>query len=306
MLVRFDIRRKQDCSRLSLFAQKIFIESHRINLESTELFERRQWGRLRFHASIESGSFLSTPPWKTLMGQIIRQIRALASRRSRRMAKDRKDSYAQEGEDLVLSVLMEPNFPEHGFYVDIGAHHPTRFSNTMYFYQRGWRGLNVDARPGFAVDFTQTRPRDTAIECGVSGQAGELLFYEFNEPALSTFDIDLARRRDGTRHYHIEREVTVPLRTLASLMEEHVGREQVVDFLTIDVEGLDVDVLRSGDWTAFRPRFVLAEVYGRWLDDVMDSPTVGVMADLGYRPCSRTRHTVFFEDTHCDVTRAAA
>jgi len=240
------------------------------------------------------------------MSRIIQDFLALASRHSRRLAKDRRHSYAQEGEDLVLSVLMEPNIPECGFYVDIGAHHPTRFSNTMFFYQRGWRGLNVDARPGFRREFTEARPRDMAIECGVSRQAGELLFYEFNEPALSTFDTDLARRRDGTRDYRIEREIPVPLRTLASLMEEHVGREQVVDFLTIDVEGLDVDVLRSGDWTAFRPRFVLAEVYGRWLDDIMDSPTVDVMANLGYRPCSRTRHTVFFEDTRCDVTRAAA
>ena len=237
------------------------------------------------------------------MSRLAEKLRRVTSRKSR---KHQSKSYAQEGEDRVLAVLMEPEVPKQGFYVDIGAHHPTRFSNTMYFYDRGWRGLNVDARPGFAKEFNQMRGRDIAVECGVSSSEGELKFYEFNEPALNTFDPEIAQRRDGKRHYRVEREVTVPVRTLVSLMDQFVGLDQTIDFLSVDVEGLDVDVLRSNDWQRYRPRFVLTEVYGQWLEEVMESETVSIMREFGYRPCSRTRHTIFFEDSQLAATRAAA
>jgi FkbM family methyltransferase len=240
------------------------------------------------------------------MSRFAEQLRSVTNRQLRRARRHRNGSYAQEGEDLVLSVLMEPDVPRSGFYVDIGAHHPTRFSNTMHFYDRGWRGLNVDARPGFAAEFRAVRPRDIAVECGVASRPGELLFYEFNEPALNTFDGDIAQRRHGHRHYRIERKVPVRICTLATLLDQHVGPNQPIDFLSVDVEGLDVDVLRSNDWDRYRPRFVLSEVYGQWLDEVIGCETVAVMGELGYRACSRTRHTIFFEDSRRIGSRAAA
>jgi hypothetical protein len=75
-------------------------------------------------------------------------------------------TYSQEGEDMVLARLFE-GLGRPGFYVDIGAHHPVRFSNTFYFYRRGWHGVNVDALPGTAMLFQRMRPRDKTIECGV-------------------------------------------------------------------------------------------------------------------------------------------
>jgi len=65
-------------------------------------------------------------------------------------------SYSQEGEDMILRRIFEDN--ETGFYVDVGAHHPARFSNTNYFYKRGWRGLNIDAMPGSMSKFKKYRP----------------------------------------------------------------------------------------------------------------------------------------------------
>src|SRR5437016_1307579 len=85
-------------------------------------------------------------------------------------------SYAQEGEDLVLARILETNTSS-GFFVDIGAHHPTRFSNTYYFYRRGWRGINVDALPGTASLFQRMRPRDVTVECGVGVQAGVMTYF---------------------------------------------------------------------------------------------------------------------------------
>ena len=99
-------------------------------------------------------------------------------------------SYSQEGEDRILARLFESS--GQGFYVDVGAHHPMRFSNTFLFYRRGWRGVNIDATPGSMRLFDRYRSRDTNIESGVGLTTGVVPFYVFNEPALNTFDRELS------------------------------------------------------------------------------------------------------------------
>lgn len=79
-------------------------------------------------------------------------------------------SYALQGEDLILREMLHS--AQKGFYVDVGAHHPFRFSNTYYFYKRGWSGINIDAMPNSMALFKRFRPRDINIECGVSYTGG--------------------------------------------------------------------------------------------------------------------------------------
>ena len=79
--------------------------------------------------------------------------------------RERQASYSQEGEDRILQRLFENQTP--GFYVDIGAHHPRRFSNTYIFYKQGWRGINVDATPGSMFLFRVFRKRDINLEIAV-------------------------------------------------------------------------------------------------------------------------------------------
>lgn len=79
-------------------------------------------------------------------------------------------SYALQGEDLILREFFE--YAKNGFYVDVGAHHPFRFSNTYLFYQSGWRGINIDAMPGSMKLFNRFRPKDINIECGVAFNGG--------------------------------------------------------------------------------------------------------------------------------------
>src|SRR5687768_10814903 len=104
-------------------------------------------------------------------------------------------SYAQEGEDLILLRLFDGDLP--GVYVDVGAHHPFRFSNTCLLFERGWRGINIDARPGSMAAFRRARPRDINLEIGISERPAELEFFLFEEPALNTFDRALAEARQA-------------------------------------------------------------------------------------------------------------
>ena len=76
-----------------------------------------------------------------------------------------RHSYSQDGEDMVLRKIFKNQ--KMGFYVDIGAHHPKRFSNTHLLYKKGWKGINIDATPGSMKLFNQLCPRDTNLELGV-------------------------------------------------------------------------------------------------------------------------------------------
>ncbi len=205
-------------------------------------------------------------------------------------------SFAQEGEDLVLARLMGDLRGGKGFFVDIGAHHPTRFSNTYYFYKRGWSGINIDPLPGTMRRFKRLRRRDLTIECGVSGSQGELTYYMFNEPALNTFSRSEAEKKNQGVYRIIDQKI-IPVQTLATLLEEHLKPGTNIDFMTIDAENLDHEVVLSGDWNRFRPRYLLVELLGFTLERMAEHPTTQFLATVGYAPCAKTVNTVFFIDT---------
>jgi FkbM family methyltransferase len=166
-------------------------------------------------------------------------------------------SYSQEGEDMMLARFFSEQTI--GFYVDVGAHHPQRFSNTYYFYLKGWRGINIDAMPGSMEIFNKLRPNDINLEFPISDSNQILTYYEFNEPALNSFCEKTSHERDGLRHYKIIAQKELPTHTLAGILDKYLPVNQKIDFLNIDVEGLDYQVLKSNNWQKYRPRVVLVE-----------------------------------------------
>lgn len=221
---------------------------------------------------------------------------------------DRKGyrSYSQEGEDRVLSSLL---FKLHGgkhindgFYVDVGAHHPYRYSNTCLFYRQGWHGINIDAMPGSMSAFEKQRPRDINLEGGVGRKAEILKFFVFNEPALNTFDEGLAKARCNDI-WHIRSTVDVPVSPLSEILKKRLPNGQRIDFFSIDVEGFDLDVLQSNDWEKYRPLVVMVETFGLSFENLASHPVTEYLHTLGYVVYSKTVNTTFFVD---DVARREA
>lgn len=207
-----------------------------------------------------------------------------------------RPSYAQEGEDLVLERLFEG--VRAGFYVDVGAHHPLRYSNTYAFYVRGWRGINVDPDPDAAGLFARLRPQDTFVNAGVSDEPGSLTYYRFNEPALNTFDSVLAEQRARLDPYRIVDTTSVPVTTLSDILYRHLPAGHEIAFLTVDVEGYDLRVLRSNDWRRFRPQYVLSESLGSSIATLASDPQCRFLGTVGYEPFAKTANTVFYQDVH--------
>lgn len=205
-------------------------------------------------------------------------------------------SYAQEGEDVLIDRFL--NNKNSGFYVDIGAHHPKRFSNTYRFYQRGWRGINVDAMPGSMEAFSTERPEDINLEFGISKQKGELTYYMFNEPALNTFSEAEAKKKDGLRDYKIIETRKVTTYPLQEILEKHLKANVQIDFISIDVEGLDLEVIESNNWEKYRPSLVLVEDLKKW--NLMELPEKSAlyqkMLSHDYELVAKTFNTLFFKN----------
>lgn len=205
----------------------------------------------------------------------------------------RVESYAQEGEDMVLDRIYTGR--NTGFFVDIGALHPIRFSNTYLMYRKGWRGINVDATPGSMELFNKLRPEDINIEALVTGDTRTYTYYMMNEPALNTMSEELANlRATENAAYRIVGTKTMQSRTLADILDEHVPANTTIDFFTIDVEGADMDVLRSNDWKRYRPHLVLAELLTTSMRDLDKHEITAFLAEQGYAPYAKQFNTVFF------------
>jgi len=191
---------------------------------------------------------------------------------------------------MILRRLFEGRGP--GTYVDVGAHHPWRFSNTYWFYRHGWSGLNIDATPGSMDAFRRTRPRDRNVEAAVAGAARTVHFFVFDDSAMNTFD-PAAVERATAAGYRVVEERELRATTLAELLHEHLPGSRV-DFLSVDVEGLDAEVLESNDWSAFPPEVVLAEASGQTVDDVQTSPVARILDGQGYELLAKTVQTAIF------------
>ncbi|MGI8809105.1 MAG: FkbM family methyltransferase [Acidimicrobiales bacterium] len=164
-------------------------------------------------------------------------------------------SYAQNREDVLLDRLFPRGVS--GFYIDVGANDPVANSVTKHFYDLGWRGINVEPALSPFERLREARTRDVNLNIGLSDREDALTFHEF-PPGLSgvsTFSAEQAAWHADKGHSSQERQV--PVTTLAKICAEHVDGD--IDFLTVDVEGHEREVLEGGDWSRWRPRVVVVE-----------------------------------------------
>jgi FkbM family methyltransferase len=162
-------------------------------------------------------------------------------------------SYAQNLEDVLLARAFAGRAA--GFYIDVGAYDPDIDSVTRHFYDTGWHGINVEPVAAQHALFARARARDVNLNVALGREAGEVVLYDFSPLGVSTVDPVVAEEMRARAM--VGREVKVPVRTLAEICRQYDVRE--VDFLKVDVEGFEAEVLAGHDWDFVRPRIVLVE-----------------------------------------------
>ncbi len=202
------------------------------------------------------------------------------------------NSYSQTGEDMVLRRLVNQQKNYKGFYVDVGAHHPFRFSNTAYFYKQGWCGINIEASPDLIPAFAKLRKRDINLNVAIGLSVDPLTFFIFNEQALNTFDKDLAMSRTQGKS-KIAKTVDIKQIKLSEALDKYLKTNQKIDFLSIDVEGMDLEVLKSNDWTKYAPDCILIESEINLMAPA-ENEVYNYLVNLQYELIAQTQITAVF------------
>jgi FkbM family methyltransferase len=207
-----------------------------------------------------------------------------------------KTSYSQEGEDMIIDRFFDHK--KKGVYVDVGAHHPFRFSNTSFFYRKGWTGINIDPLPEAARLFKKYRKRDINIQKGVSLKEEKLLYYAFNEPAYNTFSKIKADEYIQARLVSPQvRKIKIDTVPLAAILDAHLKEGTIIDFLTIDTEGLEMEVLQSNNWDKYRPTFVILESHIIEIEKYLTTDLHLFMKKQNYVLVGKSYYSYFYRKT---------
>lgn len=163
---------------------------------------------------------------------------------------DTVTSYAQYNEDIILAALLSD--VNNGFYIDVGANDPVIDSVTKYFYDRGWSGINIEPLKKYASKFSKLRKRDINLGYGVGKKNGTAMMREYKHiPGHSTFDSSQKDNHDDFIEYSVE------IKTLERIIKDN--KVKTIDFLKIDVEGYEYDVIAGNNWEICPPKVLYIE-----------------------------------------------
>ena len=199
--------------------------------------------------------------------------------------------YAASGEDkLIASIFARP-----GFYVDVGCNHPTNYSNTFMLYKRGWHGINIDANATLIELHRRMKPRDQSIFAAIAQHRQTLTYTQFEgETLMASLDPAFVKARlaGGLK---VRSELALETKTLTEVLEQ-CNAPKRFELLNVDVEGLDLEVLRSLDLQRFRPHMIVVEILGCDLENYAAEPIFQHLSAHNYRLSGYTHLNAIFLD----------
>lgn len=197
-------------------------------------------------------------------------------------------SYSQFGEDLLIQdVLRKIKLETAGFYIDVGAYHPHKYSNTYKLYLDGWQGINIEPTPNKIDLFNLIRNRDINLNIGISNEFEMKNFYIYSENAYNTLNEEVVREREQKLGLYCKQVAPIEFYPLEQVIEKYVEKD--VHFLNIDVEGHELEVLNSINWDYKIPWIIAVEVY-----DLEKSRVNRFLIDKGYKLMAKSISTAIY------------
>lgn len=174
------------------------------------------------------------------------------------MPKYAKLTFSQSGEDAIVDFIFSAINIVNPAYIDIGAHHPTYLSNTALFYRKGCKGINIEPDPTLFELFKTGRKGDINLNIGIGAEQGILDFYLLSSPTMNTFSKEEADKMVREHGMSIKQILPLPVDTLPNVIEQYCGNN-FPDFLSLDVEGLDLEILKTIDYKCTYPKIICVE-----------------------------------------------
>lgn len=196
-------------------------------------------------------------------------------------------TYSQHGDDLIVINIFRSIGIEKPSYIDVGAHHPYNISNTALLYERGSRGVNIEANPHLFENFVKCRPEDKNLNIAISDKTGELPFYMIDKwSGRNSFDKQMIDEFiQNHPHFKITEVLNIPVHTLSEIISSKCSGI-FPDFLSIDIEGLDGRVLKTINYEQSKPKVICCENPNSEIFSFLDTK--------GYFPLIRASANIIF------------
>ena len=207
-----------------------------------------------------------------------------------------KRSFAQSGEDIIADIELGKK--KKGAYIDVGAFHPKLFSNTYLFYKRGWRGVCIEPRPEAKEAFEKVRPGDKFVGMGVGEKKDVLEYFEFADGAANTFSAEQAEKNIKEAKRKLVRKINVAVMPLREILSNSGLADKEIELMSVDVEGMDLEVLQSNDWKKFRPKLIICEDLDFDFRNPKQSGVVKYLMELKYRLVAKTPYSLILVDSN--------
>jgi len=208
-----------------------------------------------------------------------------------------RKSYSQCGEDLIVDFIFNALKINKPTYLDIGAYHPVHLSNTYYFYKKGSHGVLIEPNPYLYKKIARKRKRDICLNSGIGTEFKvKADFYIMSSETLSTFSKEEAERYRQYGNQKIERIIQVPMITINKIIKDNFT--SCPNFISMDVEGLDFEILKSFDFNKYRPEIFCIETltYTENKSEIKLTDISKIMIDNNYIAYADTYiNTIFVE-----------
>lgn len=210
-----------------------------------------------------------------------------------------KKIYAQHGEDVIIDTLRINLSIKDFAWIDVGAYDPVVLNKTMYFYKKGFRGVNIEGDPSLYKNFLKTRKKDININALVSDEECESDFYIMNPPTLNTMNALEAKRIANLEGHSIEKVVKIKSILLSSIVDKYFDGKFPA-FLNLDAEGCELRILKTIDFVNNYPKIICLRVgaYSPYIkdnfDNVLELEMVKLLRDNGYAIFAFTSDKMIF------------
>ncbi|MDE6432904.1 MAG: FkbM family methyltransferase [Lachnospiraceae bacterium] len=196
----------------------------------------------------------------------------------------------ETAEAIIIKSVFDSIGISKPSYIDVGACHPHMSSNTMLFYTNGSRGINIEPDVSLKEEFAHYRPEDVNLFVGIAAEKGTGTFYKCENPYLSSFSATAVKWSEKYWKASYVDSISVPLMTLNDVVDEYCNGT-FPDFIDVDIEGMDAEVMRTLNLTASSPKVICVEGDASVFNGIlMDKPCEAG----GYLPyCHVTGNTIY-------------
>ena len=206
-------------------------------------------------------------------------------------------SFSQEGEDLIIDRIFKKNniLYKEIYYLDIGAGHPIKYSNTFYFYIRGAKGISIDAFKKNIQLHKIFRPVDISLNLLIGNENKLINYYYFSQSELNTTSQE--RIEELKKHNIFSNNTNIVDQTSVRTLFEKILKKEAskVNFFNIDIEGGEPEVLNNIDWEIFKPNIICAEIISDNMRQVYEHDTYKLLISKGYEVYSKLYNSVIFK-----------